>query len=303
MKELEIIIDKGGLEKKIIISDGIISFDGKENSIPSKYKLSTILISGNGNFPPPFIKGSKVLRDIRESSGNQIDDWKLVLPLQQKPNDFFRFPLNLHDCNKESETTENWGAWLSLSQSEEFPNILLINFPLWLFSRNFKDSELDEEQSTEIFSFTYRTLMSALSATLSFLSLNKKHSYGGTLALSDIGNNLIDEVLNSNVSEDEYLSNNLYKLQIRVFTQVLSEWLTEHNYYSNAVITYGDALGDGIRMDLASRAWDDQAEESKSDISEFGEALLLRNKNVVYIKELINSTQRQSTHFRCPGRH
>jgi hypothetical protein len=290
MKELEIIIDRGGIEKKIIISSGIISFDSNENSITSKYKLSTIVIAGNGDFPPPFIKGSKVLRDIRESSGNQIDDWKLVLPLQQKPNDFFKFPINFHDYNKESEITKNWGVWVNLSQSEEFPNILLINFPLWLISRNFKNSELDEEQYTEILSITYRTIMSALSATLSFLSVNKKHSYSGTLALSDIGNNLIDKILNSNISDDEYHSNNFYKLRIRVFTQVLSEWLAEHDYYSNAVITYGD----GVRMDLVERAWDDQAEESKSDISEFGEALLLRNKNVVYIKELINSTQRQS---------
>jgi hypothetical protein len=290
MKELEIIIDRGGIEKKIIISSGIISFDSNENSITSKYKLSTIVIAGNGDFPPPFIKGSKVLRDIRESSGNQIDDWKLVLPLQQKSNDFFKFPINFHDYNKESEITENWGVWVNLSQSEEFPNILLINFPLWLISRNFKNSELNEEQYTEILSITYRTIMSALSATLTFLSVNKKHSYSGTLALSDIGNNLIDKILNSNISDDEYHSNNFYKLRIRVFTQVLSEWLAEHDYYSNAVITYGD----GVRMDLVERAWDDQAEESKSDISEFGEALLLRNKNVVYIKELINSTQRQS---------
>lgn len=290
MKELEIIIDKGGLEKKIVISSGIISFDGNENSITSKYKLSTIVIAGNGDFPPPFIKGSKVLRDIRESSGNQIDDWKLVLPLQQKPNDFFKFPIDFHDYNNKSEITENWGVWVNISQSEEFPNILLINFPLWLISRNFKNSELDEEQYTDILSITYRTIMSALSATLSFLSVNKKHSYSGTLALSDIGNNLIDKLLNSNISDDVYHSNNFYKLRIRVFTQVLSDWLAEHDYYSNAVITYGD----GVRMDLVERAWDDQAEESKSDISEFGEAILLRNKNVVYIKELINSTKRQS---------
>ena len=290
MKELEIIIDKGGLEKKIIISSGIISFDGKENSITSKYKLSTIVIAGNGDFPPPFIKGSKVLRDIRESSGNPIDDWKLILPLQQKPNDFFKFPINLHETIKERDSIENWGVWISESPTGEFPDILLINFPLWLISRNFKNSEFNEEQFIEILSCAYRTIMSALSATLSYLSINKKHSYAGTLALSDIGNNLIDKILISNISEGEYLSKNLYKLRIRVFTQVLSEWLTEHDFYTNAVITFGE----GVRMDLVERAWDIQAEESKSDISEFGEALLLRNKNAVYIKDLINSTQRQS---------
>ncbi len=72
MKELEIIIDKGGLEKKIVISSGIISFDNPENSITSKYNLSTVVIAGNGDFAPPFPKGSKVLRDIRETSGKPI---------------------------------------------------------------------------------------------------------------------------------------------------------------------------------------------------------------------------------------
>jgi hypothetical protein len=290
MKELEIIIDKGGLEKKIIISSGIIRFDNPENSITTKYKLSTIVIAGNGDYPPPFLKGSKVLRDIRESSTKPIDNWKLVLPLQQKTNDFFKFPINLHDSVKESDSIENWGVWISESLTDEFPDIMLINFPLWLISRNFKNSEFNEEQLIEILSCAYRTIMSALSATLSYLSINKKRSYSGTLALSDIGNNLIDKILISNISENEFFSSNLYKLRIRVFTQVLSEWLAEHDFYSNAVITYGD----GVRMDLVERAWDIQAEESKNDIAEFGEALLLRNKNALYIKDLIQSTHRQS---------
>jgi hypothetical protein len=290
MKELEIIIDKGGLEKKIIISSGIIRFDNPENSITTKYKLSTIVIAGNGDYRPPFLKGSKVLRDIRESSTKPIDNWKLVLPLQQKTNDFFKFPINLHDSVKESDSIENWGVWISESLTDEFPDIMLINFPLWLISRNFKNSEFNEEQLIEILSCAYRTIMSALSATLSYLSFNKKRSYSGTLALSDIGNNLIDKILISNISENEFFSSNLYKLRIRVFTQVLSEWLAEHDFYSNAVITYGD----GVRMDLVERAWDIQAEESKNDIAEFGEALLLRNKNALYIKDLIQSTHRQS---------
>ena len=290
MKEFEIIIDKGGLEKKIVISSGIISFDNPENSITSKYNLSTVVIAGNGNFAPPFTKGSKVLQDMRETSGKPIENWKLILPLPQKESDFFKFPINLQDTIKESESIENWGVWFSESQTEEFPDIVLFNFPIWQISRKFKNSEFNEEQFEEILSFTYRTIMSVLSASLTFLSVNKKRSYAGTLALSDIGNNLIDKVLISNITENEYLSNNLYKLRIRVFTQVLSDWLTQHDFFSCAVITYGD----GVRMDLVERAWDIQAEESKSDLAEFGEALLLRNKNAVYIKDLINSTQRQS---------
>lgn len=290
MKELEIIIDKGGVEKKIVISSGKISFNDLEKSITTKYKLSSIVIAGNGEFPPPFKKGSRVLSDIRESSGYPIETWKCILPLQQKENDFFKFPLNLQDTIKENLSIDNWGVWLSESQSEEFPDIFLFNFPLWLISRKFKNSEFDEAQFEEILSFTYRTLMSVLSATFSFLSVNKRSSYSGTLALSDIGNNIIDKILISNLNKNEYLSNNLYKLRIRVFTQVLSEWLMKHDYFKNAVITYGD----GIRMDLVERAWDIQYEESKNDLAEFGDALILRNKNVEFIKDLLNSTQKQT---------
>ena len=229
---------------------------------------------------------------MRDSSGYPIDNWKFILPLQQNETDFFKFPLNLQDTINEADSIENWGVWFSESQSEEFPDIILFNFPLWLISKKFKNSEFDEDQFEEILSFTYRTIMSVLSATLSFLSINKRRSYAGTLALSDIGNNLIDKLLISNISENEYLSNNVYKLRIRVFTQVLSEWMMKHDFFSNAVITYGD----GIRMELVERAWDVQVEESKNDLAEFGDALLLRNKNVGFIKELLNSTQKPSFH-------
>lgn len=290
MKELEIIIDKGGVEKKIVISSGVISFNKAEKSITNKYKLSTVVIAGNGNFGPPFEKGSRVLRDIRESSAFPIETWKLILPLQQKENDFFKFPFDFQETIDETDSIDNWGVWLSESLSEEFPDIVLFNFPLWIISRKFKNSEFDEDKFEEILSFTYRTIMSVMSATITFLSVNKRRSFSGTLALSDIGNNLIDKLLISNITENEYLSNNLYKLRIRVFTQVLSEWLMKHDYFSNAVITYGD----GVRMDLVERAWDIQVEESKNDIAEFGDALLLRSKNVVLIKDLLNSTQKQT---------
>ena len=176
MKELEVIIDKGGFEKKIVISSGIISFSNPENSITTKYKLSTVVIAGNGAFAPPFNKGSRVLRDMRESSGYPIDNWKFILPLQQKETDFFKFPLNLQDTINEADSIENWGVWFSESQSEEFPDIILFNFPLWLISKKFKNSEFDEDQFEEILSFTYRTIMSVLSATLSFLSINKRRA-------------------------------------------------------------------------------------------------------------------------------
>ena len=44
MKEIEIVIDRNGLEKKIIISSGLISFDNSDDSINSKYDVSPMVI-------------------------------------------------------------------------------------------------------------------------------------------------------------------------------------------------------------------------------------------------------------------
>jgi hypothetical protein len=290
MKELEIIIDQGGIEKKVIISSGIISFDNNNKSICSKYDITTIVIAGNGEFPPPFLKGSKVLRDIRKSNVESFNNWKLIFPLQLNSHDFFRFSVDISLLIKEDQKKDYWGMWHCESESEEFPDILLINFPLWTFSRRFKKGDFGEAEFTELLSYTYRMIFSAVSAVSSFYSLNKKRLKPGILALSDIGNNLIDKSLISNISENDFLSNDIYKLRIRVFTQVLSEWLSKNDYYNKAVISYGE----GIRVDLIERAWDVQAEESKSDIAEFGEAIILRSKSLAYINDLLHSTKRIS---------
>ena len=286
MKEIEIIVEKGGDEKKIVISSGIISFNQSENSVNQKFNASTIVLAGNGEFPPPFVKGSKVLREIRETSNNDIQNWKLILPLEQKDDDFFRFPINLEQSNGEFINRKNWGIWLHESSKENFPDIILVNFPLWTLSKNFKSEDFTLEQFEEVLSFFYRTIMSGLSAYSTFLS-NKKIENSDVIAFSDIGNNLIDKNLIANLSSIQFQNNDIFKKRIRIFTQVLSDWLLKNDFFNKAVIAYGE----GIRTDLVERAWDDQVEESKSDITEFGEALLLRDKNSDVLKKLIQSTK------------
>lgn len=286
MKEIEIIVEKGGDEKKIVISSGIISFNQSENSVNQKFNASTIVLAGNGEFPPPFVKGSKVLREIRETSNNDIKNWKLILPLEQKDDDFFRFPINLEQSNGEFINRKNWGIWLHESSKENFPDIILVNFPLWTLSKNFKSEDFTLEQFEEVLSFFYRTIMSGLSAYSTFLS-NKKIETSDVIAFSDIGNNLIDKNLIANLSSIQFQNNDIFKKRIRIFTQVLSDWLLKNDFFNKAVIAYGE----GIRTDLVERAWDDQVEESKSDITEFGEALLLRDKNSDVLKKLIQSTK------------
>jgi hypothetical protein len=290
MKEIEIIIEKGGIEKKIIISSGIISFNDTENSINTKYKPSTIVIAGNGRYAPPFEQGSRVLRDIRTTSSEKLNNWKLVVPLQQNENDFFKFPYLDHVKTTQTETSKNWGAWICENDSEEFPDIILINYPFWAISKFDKIPEFSESNYSELLSKVFRTIMAIISTTTSFNLKNKKQKNGHLLALSDIGNNLIDRNLNAKISKDTFFLNSIYKLRIRTFTQVLSEWMNSNDFFNKAIISYGE----GARMDLVERAWDEQVEESKSDITEFGDALSIRKKNASLLSELIDSNPRNN---------
>jgi hypothetical protein len=291
MRELDIIIENGGIEKKIIISSGKISFDNSEESISSKHEISTIVIAGNGDFPPPFHKGSKVLRELRETSGKSIDLWKLVFPLHQNEIDYFKFSLNTPNNETEIKNIENWGIWIYEDSIEnKLPNIILINFPFWIISRTFLNKESTKEEFSESLSQIYRTILSGLGAICSYHFSNKRIPKNGALVLSDIGNNLIDKALIANISEEEFLADGLYKMRIRTFTQVLSEWMMKTEFFYKVIISYGE----GVRMDLIERAWDKQALESKDDLAEFGEAIELRNKNANIIRQLHKTTIKKS---------
>jgi hypothetical protein len=135
---------------------------------------------------------------------------------------------------------------------------------------------------------TYRIVLSALTAVCTFQSSNGQTDAKSALALTDMGNNLIDKILISKLDTSEFLADEVYKLRIRIFTQVLSDWLGKNELFNKIIITYGD----GIRMDLIERAWDLQVEDSKDEINEFSDALSLREKNVALLNQLKKSTGR-----------
>jgi hypothetical protein len=187
MKEIDIIIENGGVEKKIIISSGKISFDKSDDAINTKHQISTIVVAGNGDFPPPFHKGSKVLREIRETSNKPINDWKLAFPLHQNEIDLFRFSLKNSNYKLDQTNKENWGIWIYESTVEDdFPDIILVNFPFWIISRSYLNQDSSREEFSDILSQIYRTILSGLGAICSFSFSNKRTNKNGGLVLSDI---------------------------------------------------------------------------------------------------------------------
>ena len=114
MKEIEIVVDKGYGEKKIIISDAKISFDASESDLLiGDKKPAMLVIAGNGNYLPPFDKGSIILRELRESSSYNFDTWKLVLPLHHLADDFFTFDIIQDELEDDKLATNraSWGIW------------------------------------------------------------------------------------------------------------------------------------------------------------------------------------------------
>jgi hypothetical protein len=289
MKDREIAINKGHIEKKIIISNEIITFSNLEDSINHKYNISTIALAGNGNFPPPFLKGSKVLRDIRSSSKRELNNWKKVLPLNQENTDFFKFDFEFSDQFNSGINTENWGVWIcENSSSDPFPDIFLINFPLWIIGKKFENKTFSRADYSAILSQTYRILLSGISAASIFKLGGNEKKLNECIAFSDIGNNLIDKNLYSKIDQGEIQVQDS-EIRVRVFTQVLSEWLLKSEQFEKVIIAYGG----GIEKDEIGRIWDSQVLESRDEIAEFGDALKLRVSNVKLLKDLKLNTNRK----------
>ena len=290
MKEIEIVVDKGYGEKKIIISDAKISFNEIENDLLKEDKKPAMLvIAGNGNYLPPFDKGSRILRELRESSSYNFDTWKLVLPLKHLADDFFTFDIIQYELedDKLANNRASWGIWHHTTEHEKYPDILYFNFPLWIINSYFKKHGFNQGVYKEILSAIYRTLLSSISAITAY-HLDTKYALSNrTLLFSDIGNNLIDKALLNQWNKDDNLSEEIAKIRVKVFTEVLMGWLANSNSFERAFISYGE----GMHMHALQRAWDDQADESKDESLEFEEALALRAKNKQLLTRLeLNTT-------------
>jgi hypothetical protein len=273
MKEIEIVLDKGYGEKKIIISDSKISFD---NEIVKDSNHEFIVIAANGIFPPPFEKGSRVLKELRETSNQEFKDWKLVFPLDFSNQNLFNIDLLSDQYTKmDDDANKNWGIWFHQCSDLEnpYPSILVLNFPLFLISRYFQLNNFEKEIYTSFLSQIYRTIVSAVSAIMSFyLEPNKNNR---SILFSDIGNNLIDREIITKWNLGQAFTDDIYKIRVKVFTEVLSNWLSFSSSFDKALI----ACGEGLHSHLLERAWDEQVDESKEDLNEYKEAINLRSKN------------------------
>ncbi len=287
MKEIEIVIDKGNGEKKIIISSGKISLSLSDDSILSKHNASVLVIAGNGDFPAPFESGSRILRHLRETSACNFEDWKLALPLQMLGNDFFKFPIKFPSDLE----TKHWGIWIHSSENlKEYPDIILINFPLWILRTALFTNEEGKTKYVDLLSHYYRFITSGLSAIFSFHLGKRYEGMKKSIVFSDLGNNLIDRSLIDKMGGDLNYEDDLFQTRIRVFSEVLSDWITLVNSFDVALIS----CGEGIRMDLVEKAWDLQVELISDQFTEFGEALALRSKNVDYITRIIQHNSNKS---------
>jgi hypothetical protein len=211
-----------------------------------------------------------------------------VLDLHQGQSNYFKLPIE-NTKYLESEKSNNWGVWFCQSQDHElYPDIVLINFPLWIISNAIGNNDINKDKYSQILSQVYRVLLTGISSIYLYkLNVNKSKK---SLALSDIGNNLIDKTIFSKFNVSDPLEEDLYKVRIRVFTQVLSEWMTQSDLFDNAIISYGK----GVRMDLIAKAWDIQAKSTKEELQDFNEAVELRNKNINLIRQLIRKTKDQA---------
>lgn len=277
---IELVVDKGFGEKKILISDEIISLDETKSTSfnGENTRPSMVVFVANGNFCAPFSKGSRVLTELRESSDFEYNDWKLVFKCSQDENDFFKFPF-LQDLDKSDD--KDWGVWFSEGQEEiNKPSLLVLNFPLFLYQNPIKKGNISSKEIGEILSFLYRTILSGVNAVLSFNLGQLTSSNSRIIAFSDIGNNLIDRDLNEDV----------YKLRIRVFTEVLSEWISSSVYYDKTYVYFGKSMN----KKLIEVAWDEQADLSKDAKVEYGESLEIRVKNTEFLKRLKSKDLPQS---------
>jgi hypothetical protein len=219
-----------------------------------------------------------------------LKNWKRIIPLGHKEIDFFKTDIPLSELSKDSTQNDNWGLWVcENTMKDSFPDIVFFNFPLWFLRDLLKNKEFDKVHFENILSQVYRIILSCLSAIFSFhLGMKDKYS-SQCIAFSDLGNNLIDRNFIGK-HHDESFSDYVYKMRIKIFTEVVSDWLSKNDLINKVIISYGG----GFIPNLIERAWDNQATESKDEIAEFGDALTLRVKNVAILKSLLQSTTSKS---------
>jgi hypothetical protein len=259
MPEIQIHIDRGHGEKLLLISSEPITMNTQlENNLYTLHKPELIVFGLSGESMPPFLKGSRILRELRETSGYGFDTWKQVLKIDESDDSFF----NVCDVNGNDAIQEFrpfWGVWICKSvNSEVIPDLIAINYPFWMLKNS--SALADLKQFEEKISTLYRCLLAGIDAAKSF-QLKKT----GVILMSDLGGNMV------NIKDPEKLQ----KFRVKILCETIGAWLGNSIDPDKVVVSYGAALNHNIIGD----AWDEQAEENINNQAEFGESLLLRQKN------------------------
>ena len=210
--QFELNYDEGYGEKQVIISFNHITFN-KENfinakKIKSKPGIVLFLVSQGA---PPFNKGSKILKQLREETKKEFSSWKKIISFDRNHDSLISFDLNLYP---ELDYT-NWGLWVCEEQFSDSV-IMIINFPIWIIDR------IDDvEKKNEILSIILRGVYTGIDSYLSFKLQNMK-----TILISGIGGNTFDQ------SNDKVLIQNL----IKTTANVTAKWLSIHNKINQIII-------------------------------------------------------------------
>lgn len=261
MRPLEIHLDHGFGEKSLVISPLRIGEGDGLGELLRMYDPGIIVFAANGDLPPPFPKGSSVLRELRTRYGKQFADWKRVVPLTEGPESLIQvlrgYPIPAAAAHRES-----WGIWVC--RAEETcggPDLVAINFPVWILREQWKDEGMNPDSFVLSLSTLYRAVVAGLDLVRTFNSQSI-----ATVLMSDIGGTMLS---------DRRLSEVVQPLRIRVMGEVLGTWLANSIQPSKVVVAFGGTVDDG----LVSRAWNEQAQQGQSEEQEFGEALRIRQTN------------------------
>ena len=261
MGPLEIHLDHGFGEKSLVISPLRIGEGDGLGELLRVYDPGIIVFAANGDLPPPFPKGSSVLRELRTRYGKQFADWKRVVPLTEGPESLIQV-LRGYPVPAAAAHRESWGIWVCRAEETGGgPDLVAINFPAWLLRNQWKDEGMNPDLLALSLSILYRAMVAGLDLVRTFNSQSI-----ATVLMSDIGGTMLS---------DRRLSEVVQPLRIRVMGEVLGTWLANSIQPSKVVVAFGGTVDGG----LVSRAWNEQVQQGQSEEQEFGEALRIRETN------------------------
>ena len=277
MKQIELNLDRGHGEKSLILSSQPISVNEKHliDADFVKDVPGLIVFNSSGFSPPPFIKGSRVLRSIRDTSRKKFHNWKKIISINDSNLNFFNF-LDYKQF-EEDENSKYWGVWVSEEKFKK-TTLIVLNFPIWTFRIQWEKTNNDQKFLEDNYSMLYRIVLSGIDAYLNF-----KMSKYSSILFADIGGG-------------QKLSKELNHVRIKILAESIAAWLTNSNKLDQVIISSaGPFAGSfldsaGVKYEIEPigimRAWRKQIGDLQGTEEEYGEALELRAANAKLCNEI-----------------